>query len=1557
MALRLWSKWKKRKEGKKVETQERSESIRHASSHTPDDTTAEASNLQDSAAKTDLCDETLKKTSNLPTEGSQSDTFTPSDTIIREAAPIHLDLDTNSSWTSCEESDRLWDTAYDTLKTENRKVVTWHEKNVCDSILEEKGISQTDPHARRQQMKRFIDGWISKKDAKPEDVWRNSSSLIKILYSTWKRSSQSTLAWVGLCCACQIFLSPTLRLLKGREGLIHIISRMPWYSSLPKLLAPDDVKNRNNSTPREDQLRKRIVDLYKAILLYEMLFANPRHGTSLRDIPGDMSKPDVWDARIGDVYAAETALETFDSEEIVTQLNELTDSDVDKQRNPPINSERVNSKDHETSLNRLEAITARDTIPSFGPHADPWMNQLYLWITSTREYTGFTYKAGNGYDNRIFWVSGGPGRGKTMLLTALVQQLSEREEIMPKSWLLGYFFCNNRAPKVRHATAVVKSLISQLLAQQPSLITHLEERHELTKRKRFSSPNDFAAMSGVLYDILVDQTSSNTYLLVLDAVDDTPLYGDWPGPDDLLRLIRMTADQCPRVKWIISTNFSSRVQDFLRQGNSDCCHLNLDYNHEGLLLAMDTYISQQISTLAEERQYDEELEREITESVRNKSPENLVWFNMVYRALSLEQRWYTLELIDGLPAGLTSLCNKQMRHIKTLRNVSFCTQVLSTMAIAFRPTHIWELAVLSKLPERVEIRSIVRESSPFLDVNDNMVYFMHESSRHYVYQTLIQSGEVLLDHAIMVQRCLMVLSGFLSEYRCHTLEPSTKKAQWANAIQYSMTGWIQHAMQLENLSSALEVVEIITKFLKDHILQWVEVLVLTSHLPIALTMIRKLDLSLSVSEMTSIDTVDTLHDAHGLLKLYETMDNDGLFPTIYSALLFCPDESRTKNSFMPGLFPWVKTTPRVGDKWRRNFLILRGHSDWIRKITFSPNGQFLASASDDRTVRVWDTATGTTQHTLKGHKDWVYSVAISSTGIIASGSDDDTVRLWSASTGHPYVTLGKQPNTVKHLSFSHDESKLAVSTGEVVRLYDLSTYKYCDLERPSKYAIFSPDGILLVSISATDKKTIHIWDAKTLKFIRDLEGHEEVDALAFSPKLPHMASCSEDSTITIWDTKTWSVIHRLTSNGHVTSISFFPDGSRLASWSDNTIRIWNIDTGKQQDAIRGYGDPPKVVAVSPNGQYIASAANDAIIRFWFANSNGVKDMEDTDSAQPYDQSRSGVTAITISPNGKYIASADYDKEIRLWDGNTGQRLHENAKLGHNSVVNSLVFSPNEDILASSSNDRTVRLWDLSNGKLMYILEGHKDWVRQTTFSPDGKFIVSASDDKGVRVWEVPNKGEGAESAENLPMKKKLSGHKGYCRTVAFSSNGEFLVSGGDDYQVVIWKVDTWEKFREPINTGANVLCVAVSPDSARILSSESSDQLKIWELQTGKCLYTIKTEQKINPYKLAFDPKNPNYVITDVGTLRLQKNEDEGILTLSQQQPSWCPYALKHIDSWMITWKGHNVIGIPEKYRPHDLRHPTTCVTGRKIAIGCASGEVLLFEFSDEIKPRISAGS
>ena len=336
--------------------------------------------------------------------------------------------------------------------------------------------------------------------------------------------------------------------------------------------------------------------------------------------------------------------------------------------------------------------------------------------------------------------------------------------------------------------------------------------------------------------------------------------------------------------------------------------------------------------------------------------------------------------------------------------------------------------------------------------------------------------------------------------------------------------------------------------------------------------------------------------------------------------------------------------------WRAQRQTLQRHRDVVNAVSFSPDGQTLASASNDNTVRLWNTATGICRQALEGHSGWVKTVAFSPDGqTLASASYDNTVRLWDIATG-----------VCRQALKGHSSGVSAVA--------------------------FSPDGQTLAS--ASYDKTIRLWDIATGVCRQALEGHSSrVSAIAFSPDGQILASASYK---TVWLRDTATGICRQALEEHssgVSAVAFSPDGQTLASASDDKIiRLWDIATGACRQALEGHSDWVRAIAFSPDGQTLASASYDNTVRFW-DTATGV-------CRQALEGHSGWVNTVAFSPDGQTLASAS-DMTVRLWDIATN--TYRQAPKGHSDWVNIVAFSPDSQTLASASDDKTVRLWDMATG--------------------------------------------------------------------------------------------------------------------------------------------------------------------------------------------------------------------------------------------------------------------
>ncbi|MDJ0703137.1 MAG: AAA-like domain-containing protein [Leptolyngbyaceae cyanobacterium MO_188.B28] len=500
---------------------------------------------------------------------------------------------------------------------------------------------------------------------------------------------------------------------------------------------------------------------------------------------------------------------------------------------------------------------------------------------------------------------------------------------------------------------------------------------------------------------------------------------------------------------------------------------------------------------------------------------------------------------------------------------------------------------------------------------------------------------------------------------------------------------------------------------------------------------------------------------------------------------------------------------------------LDDHGDQVRGVTFSPDGRLIASASQDSVVKLWNPE-GVLITTLEGHSAGVNSVAFSPNGeIIASASDDNTIKLWRRENQgltpefQSYQTLAGHLDHVRSVAFSPDGALIASgSEDNTIKIWRREGGLLKTLEghgdRVNRVA-FSPDGALLASTS--DDTTVKLWRREGALLDTFRLHDSRVEGIAFSPDGQTLASASNDATIGLWQLD-GTLLRTLDGHGEaVFSVAFSPDDSdqlTLASaGEDGAVHLWRPENTLLK-IIAGHREKIEAVAFSPDGALIAAASDDQVVKLW-----GIEG----DLATTFREHSDQVEDVVFSPDGRLVASASEDNTVQIWDlaGKLALSLAEPE--GHTNEVEGLAFSPDGQLIASASIDKTIKLWS-RDGTLIKTLTGHQARVEDVAFSPDSQLLVSASGDDTIKLWRR----DGALVAT-------LEAHEGGAEDVTFSPDGQLIASAGEDKTVKLWQSDG-----TLINTLSGhrdrVRAVAFGEGNSQgMLASAGGDQtVKLWDL-------------------------------------------------------------------------------------------------------------------------------
>ena len=622
-------------------------------------------------------------------------------------------------------------------------------------------------------------------------------------------------------------------------------------------------------------------------------------------------------------------------------------------------------------------------------------------------------------------------------------------------------------------------------------------------------------------------------------------------------------------------------------------------------------------------------------------------------------------------------------------------------------------------------------------------------------------------------------------------------------------------------------------------------------------------------------------------------------------------------------------TARLWHKDGTPLATLEGHSAEVSYVTFAPDGNTLASASFDKTVRLWR-KDGTLLTTLEGHSAPVRHVTFSPDGnTLASASFDKTVRLWRKD-GTPLATLEGHSAPVRHVTFGPDGNTIAsASFDKTVRLWQKDGTPLATLEghsEPVRHVTFGPDGNTIAS--ASFDKTVRLWQ-KDGTPLATLEGHSEpVWYVTFGPDGNTLASASFDKTVRLWRKDGTSLA---TLEGHsapVRHATFSPDGNTIASASDdNTARLWRKD-GTPLATLEGHAFWVLHVMFAPDGNTLASASLDGTVRLW---------RKDGIPLIPLEGHSAGVSHVTFASDGNTLVSASLDNTVRLWqkDGTPLAALQ-----GHSDWVSHVTLAPDGNAIASSSRDNTARLWQ-KDGTPLATLEGHSAPVWHVTFAPDGNTLASASEDKTVRLWQ----------RDGTPL-ATLEGHSSLVGYVTFAPDGNILASASLDKTVRLWQKDgTPLAILEGHSAG--VRHATFSPDGNTIASASLDNTVRLWQ-KDGTPLATLEGHSA-RVWHATFSPDGDTLAsASDDNTVRLWQKDGTPLATLEGHSagvrrvafaPDGNTLASASLDGTARLWRKDGTLLATLEGHAAGVLHATFSPDGNTLASASLDGTVRLWLF------------
>ena len=476
--------------------------------------------------------------------------------------------------------------------------------------------------------------------------------------------------------------------------------------------------------------------------------------------------------------------------------------------------------------------------------------ELYRWVFDEPAFKRWRAEDAS----RLLWIKGDPGKGKTMLICGIIDELRPATKLVEPSasTLLSFFYCQATDSRINSAVAVVRGLLYLLAVQHPPIVPHIRKKYDQAGSQLFKDANAWTAVTEILTTVLGDPELPVTYL-VIDALDEC----EQDLPKLLAYIVKTSA--LPRVKWIVSSRNKRDIEMKLRLGPEERLDLEIRDTAEQVSLAVSKYIEHCVSGLPG-IQDDPSLREKVEDVMLRKASGTFLWVSLVAKELQDVMPWDIMDTLQQMPTDLQDIYGRMMANIQRMKSKyqPLCLMVLATVVSTYRPLHLEELASIAGLPDSISasikfVADIATSCGSFLTLRDDFVYIIHQSAEDFLEERFKASfmRERQSVHHDLFMRSLATMSGTLRR-NIYEAMPSAQLVDIIrrrpspdplNPVRYACTYWVDH---LGDSEQTTEDSQLVYNFLRQHFLHWLEALGILESISVGILSMRKLEVVLKV---------------------------------------------------------------------------------------------------------------------------------------------------------------------------------------------------------------------------------------------------------------------------------------------------------------------------------------------------------------------------------------------------------------------------------------------------------------------------------------------------------------------------------------------------------------------------------------------------------------------------------------------------------------------------------------------------------------------------------------